>query len=586
MKNKIRYTNLEFAKDLWHFFRIHKGEFIFYTSLLIISLLLGLIPPIILARVIDLFISNSMTINIFYAYLTAFGGVLIMDTILRHIGKYYFSLFANKVQKHAKVESFEKVMQGDLVWHDKDNTGNKIQKITEGEGSLGKFMDFYINRGLNIVVNILGVIIIFAFFSLKYSALAVLFIVSYLFFEYRLNRRIAEKTLDINLAKEKSMGKVVEFSSNITTIKSLGIESSSHKQIKMQEEKLFEAKNKRKKASSQKWATVQIISSLFSVIFIFFVGSDILKGILSIGVIVIYMNYLSKLQNSLNIISSDATHFIDMKYGIFRMMEIYRSIPENDTGKEKLKNWNRIIIKDLSFKYKNEKVLENLNLEINRGEKIGIVGGSGSGKSTLFKLLLKLYSPQNGDIMFDNRSIKNIEKESLIKKISVVPQETELFNLTLKENITISSLKKMNHNQYKKALYISKLNKVVDKLKNKDMSMIGEKGIRLSGGEKQRLGIARALYKGSEIIILDESTSNLDYETERKILESFNKNLRDKTIIFSAHRLTTLKNMDKIFYIHKGRIIEQGSYCELIAKKGKFYNLLKNKTKSRTKVVK
>ena len=152
-----------------------------------------------------------------------------------------------------------------------------------------------------------------------------------------------------------------------------------------------------------------------------------------------------------------------------------------------------------------------------------------------------------------------------------------MFNLTLKENITISSPESIDYNRYEKAIKLSQISDVISKLKNKDLTMIGEKGVRLSGGERQRLGIARAIYKGSEIIILDEATSNLDYETERKILEAFEREMKGNTLIVSAHRLTTLKNMNKICFIEKGKIAEVGTYNELINKKGKFYNLLKNR---------
>ena len=220
------------------------------------------------------------------------------------------------------------------------------------------------------------------------------------------------------------------------------------------------------------------------------------------------------------------------------------------------------------------------NLERNRGEKIGIVGFSGSGKSTFFKLLLKLYLPKKGKILFDNKEIKEIKRESLLHKISYVPQDVELFNLSIKDNIKISS-KNNNLKKYKMSLNTSLTNEVISKLPKKDLTILGEKGTRISGGEKQRIGIARALYKDSEILILDEATSNLDFNTERKIQNNLSM-LKKKTLIVSAHRLSTLRNMDKIIFLEKGTIIEQGNFNQLIKNKGKFYILWsKNKIKKR-----
>jgi len=311
------------------------------------------------------------------------------------------------------------------------------------------------------------------------------------------------------------------------------------------------------------------------VLFVFLVGKDVWIGVLTVGSIVIYIQYINRLQNVLAMISRESLALIDMKLVLHRMMDIFKEIPEiEEEGAKNFRDWNQINIKDVKFKYKDEGVLNDFNLTINKGEKIGIVGKSGSGKSTFFKLLLKLYLPQRGMVYFDNRPVTNLKRESILNKISIVPQDTELFNLSLRDNIKISRLNRGNLNLYKKAVSASNVDKIISKLKNKDLSLIGEKGIRLSGGERQRLGIARAVYKDTDIIIFDEATSNLDYETEREIQESIDK--LDKTLIVSAHRLSTLKNMDKIIFIDKGTIVEQGTYQELLNKKGEFYKLWKS----------
>lgn len=577
MNNKrARYSNLNFAKDLWHFFKIYKKTFVFFTVLLIISALLGLVPAIILAKIIDFFTIGGKSLNIFYIYLGILLGIGVFDTVLRLGSKHYFALFTNKIQKHAKVESFQKIMQGDLIWHDKESTGAKIQKINVGEQSLGDFMNFYVNKGISLVITIIGIVAVFAFFNIKYALVAILFLFTYLVVEFKLNKKLARKVLQQKIARERATGKVYEFSSNIGTIKALGIESSSNKQIMDQEEKILQAKKGKIKASTYKWISVQLIAIFFYTLFIFLVGGDVIIGILTIGSIVIYIDYVRRLQEVLNLISREATHLIDIKYGLFRMMQIYKTIPEvEEKDTEDLGKWKEIRIKNLGFKYKQEEVLENLNLDIKRGQKIGIVGKSGSGKSTLFKLFLKLYLPRKGMIYFDDKPITKIKKESILNKLSIIPQETELFNLSLKNNITISSPGKVDYDRYAKALVISQTAEIVSKLKNKDLTLIGEKGVRLSGGERQRLGIARAVYKDSDILILDEATSNLDYETERKILQAMNKQLKNKTLIISAHRLSTLKDADDILFIEKGKVIEQGTYNELLRKKGRFYKLWK-----------
>ena len=393
---------------------------------------------------------------------------------------------------------------------------------------------------------------------------------------------MSEISLKLKKAKEESSGSSFEISSTISTIKSLGLESNSQKKIFGLEENILKLKNERRMASTKKWYVVTFIQSLFFALFLFAVGTDISTGVLAIGVFVVYIDYFKKLHNFLGMVSLESNRVIDIKSGFNRMMGLLRSIPEiKEEGAHDLDSWKKITFKDVSFGYaKNEKILKNFNLEINKGEKIGIVGFSGSGKSTFFKLLLKLYLPKKGKILIDNTEIQEIKRDSILHKTSYVPQDVELFNLSIKDNIKISS-KTNSLKKYKNSLNISLANEVIEKLPKKDLTVLGEKGTRISGGEKQRIGIARAIYKNSEILILDEATSNLDFNTERKIQNNLN-NLKDKTLIISAHRLSTLQNMDKIIYLEKGTIVEQGSFKELLKNKGKFYELWqKNKAKKK-----
>ncbi len=579
-----KYSNIQLIKDLWHFVKNKKLEFFILTIGLAIAALLGLVPPIIIAKIIDYFVQGGTEARVFYLFLVTLLGVMVAENTIDVGTKYYFNLFTIKIQKQLKVESMQKVLQGDLLWHDKENTGNKMQRVQEGERAIEEFLRFYANQAVSMVITIIGIISVFAFFNIKYAVIGVLYLVIYMSAELKLNKRLAEKVKALKIAQEQASGKAYEFSSNISTVKSLGIEKSSQSQILSKEEEVLEARKERRKASTQKWMVVELISTLFFVIFLFFVGRDVILSILTVGSIVIYVEYIRKLSLTLYIFSNFINFLIEGKFGIARMMEIHRAVqPFEEKATKSLEEWKNITIKDVSFNYKEESVLKDMNLKIERGQKIGIVGKSGSGKSTLFKLLLKLYLPKKGEIYFDNTEIRNLNGDSILKKISVVPQETELFNLSLKDNVTISETNSVNKEKYQTAVSISQVDKIINKLQNRDLSIIGEKGIRLSGGERQRIGIARAIYKDSDIIILDESTSNLDYTTEKNILEKMESQLKDKTLIISAHRLETLKNMDNILFIEKGKIVEQGTYTELSNKNGKFAKLLKEQKTRKVK---
>ena len=206
---------------------------------------------------------------------------------------------------------------------------------------------------------------------------------------------------------------------------------------------------------------------------------------------------------------------------------------------------------------------------------MGIIGLSGAGKSTLFKLLLKQYENYTGDILLDDKPVKNITKESYLNLTAVVPQETELFNLPLKENITLAKpgQKKANEKVLKKALKVAHIDSFLHKLKDGIKTLVGEKGVKLSGGEKQRVGIARAVYREPQILFLDEATSHLDVESERNIQDALHSFFKEVTAVVIAHRLSTIKEMDRIVVLEKGKILEEGPFDVLMKKKGRFYEL-------------
>ena len=208
-------------------------------------------------------------------------------------------------------------------------------------------------------------------------------------------------------------------------------------------------------------------------------------------------------------------------------------------------------------------VLKNVSLKIAGGKMTSLVGHSGSGKSTILNLIPRFYDAQTGDILIDNQSIYKIKLKSLRDKISLVSQDTTLFDDTIKNNIAYAK-SDVTDEEIVEAAKFSYSHEFIDKLPNKYETIIGENGIRLSGGEKQRLSIARAMIKKSPIILLDEATSSLDAETESKIQDALKILTKDKTTIVIAHRLSTILNSDQIYIIDSGNVVASGKHDELL----------------------
>ena len=259
---------------------------------------------------------------------------------------------------------------------------------------------------------------------------------------------------------------------------------------------------------------------------------------------------------------------------VLPIIDLKNEIDLNDKSPDIKITRGEIEFKDLNFKYdleNNKSALNSINLKIEGGKTTALVGMSGAGKSTILNLIPRFYNPQSGDIIIDDQSVKDINLYSLRKNISYVSQETTLFDDSIKNNILYAN-SNASRDELIDVCKKSFVSDFVDKLPKKYDSLIGENGLRLSGGEKQRLSIARAMLKKSKIILLDEATSSLDSETEEKIQNAIQLLTKDKTAVIIAHRLSTILNADKIYVIDKGKVLDSGTHDDLLENSEKYRN--------------
>ena len=288
-------------------------------------------------------------------------------------------------------------------------------------------------------------------------------------------------------------------------------------------------------------------------------------------ILTLYIVSIVRMMPSYNIITQSISGINNLMFSFeFIYNEIINVEKKNYVSNkfEKIKDFpklrNKIILKDIHFSYeKNKSVLENINLEIIKNSKVGIIGPSGSGKSTLLDLITCLHTPQKGKIFCDDIDI-NSNKAGWQKKLGYVAQNIYLLDDTIKNNIAYGiNEEEIENDKLVDSLKKSQLYTFVNSLQNKEETLIGNNGIRISGGQRQRIGIARALYTDPEIIIFDEATSSLDEENESKIMDDIDKLSKNKTIIIITHRLNSVKNCDNIFVLKNGSIIDNGKYIDL-----------------------
>lgn len=274
----------------------------------------------------------------------------------------------------------------------------------------------------------------------------------------------------------------------------------------------------------------------------------------------------------------------DAKISIERMGEIQMHKDENDNDENStriiLTNQNLQLCNNLHFRYGGRDspfILKDLNLEIPTGKITAIVGSSGSGKTTLLKLLLKFYKPTSGNIKLGAQDLNYIQTNEWRDRCGVVMQDGFIFSDTIARNIAESSSEdQVDRERLQYAVKVANLEELIESLPAGYNTKIGASGLQLSGGQKQRILLARVVYKNPEFLFFDEATSALDANNERVIMENLQVFFKDKTVVVIAHRLSTVKNADKIVVLHKGRIIEEGKHDELTIQKGAYFTLVKN----------
>ena len=290
------------------------------------------------------------------------------------------------------------------------------------------------------------------------------------------------------------------------------------------------------------------------------------SGMMTIGELISVCVVIGMLQWPYIAISELVIIIIEIRQATKRVLEISDRKPEvnNDLAEYDFEFNNSIEFKNFNFSYDDKNVLENINFKINKGETIGIVGKTGSGKTTLIKQLLRLYPVKRDTLLLDNRGIEKYYDYSVREKMGYAPQEYQLFSKTIKDNILF--YRENLENNLEQALILSDIKKDIENFKDGINTLVGENGISLSGGQKQRLGIARAILANPDILILDDSLSAVDANTEKTIIENIKNHRQGKTNIIVSHRISAVRHADKILVLENGEVLSEGSHEELLEK--------------------
>jgi ABC-type multidrug transport system fused ATPase/permease subunit len=575
-KENITYGSRELIGDIWSFIKPYKRKFFWGSITRITSDIVWLFPAWALAEIVTFASNYHNGQSTLYAW-QLMGGILIVAVyhfVFHDIAKYLIYQVAEKSQIDAYKKTLKHLFALDFTWHEKENSGNTMQKIAKGGASLNAIIRLYVDLFIESSVNLVAIVVILSSINVYFSFFLLFFFGTYYLLSYYLTKRAVQQSHIVNLEQENFTGFGFETINNISIVKSLRIGNALLPILEKIGKMLAQKIRKRIYFYRMRAGILNLYQECFRIIIVSFTLWQIFEGTLEVGILALVLLYFGKIVESAYEFSETYNEFVTGKIALWRMKEILQTNPHiENTGIQNFdSHWKTLSLQKVSFSYHGQKVLQNFSLDIHRGEKIGIVGISGTGKSTLFKILLKLYDNYEGEIRFDQHSLQDIKRKSLIQKMAVVPQETELFNLSLEENITLCQKEKKKVHLHE-SLHIAHVEDFIHKLPQGIKSQVGEKGIKLSGGEKQRVGIARAIYRKPEILLLDEATSHLDIESEKKIQIALHDFFQNITAIVIAHRLSTIKEMDKIVVMDKGKVLEIGTFDALMRRKGKFHTL-------------
>lgn len=524
-------------------------------------------------------LDRAQTLVIYWLILT------LSSNILTAVGELVGHWWENIIYGRLSLTFYQKVTNKDMAFYRDSHSGAMAAQHRQFVDS-GLLLNRLI-RGdiLRTFISLAFPAVVMLWVSWPVGLIAIALVLSQIIYIWWSSSKANKYRYQAHEMYRKISGLIADDVTNIVAFKSAGIEKSAYENMKELRSKEMDAFwNRRKTTIILDFPRNIIVTSLVAIAFWIVLGQTE-NTQQTVGLLVLTITYMFQILRNVADMPAIIQQYDDLVTKLESTLDVlddtYEEIKDGSKHSEFDPKRGAIDIKNLSFKYNDDNqtanVFRNFNLNIKPGEKIGIVGVSGAGKSTLANLLMRFDEAQSGNILIDGVDIKDVPQSKLRTKIAYVPQEPLLFHRTIRDNIAYHNNNATDKEveQAAKAAHAYEFIKDLPKLYD---TVVGDRGVKLSGGQKQRVVIARAILKRAPIIIFDEATSALDSESEAIIQKALPTILGSHTAVIIAHRLSTVAQLDRIIVIQKGRITEEGSHKQLLAKKGRYYSLWQRQT--------
>lgn len=562
-----------FYSFLWKY----KGYFIGSQIAGVVAVVLHSSMPFVYRHIVDNF--HILTAKSFFAIVVLYGLIRIGGIVFGNLSWFFSEMVINSALVDAKVKVFSHLQKLDFVFHTAKRSGVLFGKLKRGDNAFER-MDTNINKEL--IDDLLRLVIAagaFSLINLKITYLFLFFIASIIFISIFLIKKNLKLRVEFNKEEDSISHFIADNLINYETVKYFANEKREILNLIESLKKWTTSVWKLIMSSLRINLSVRLLSAIATIIILAMLGGDVINKKITAGDFILVMTFLMQIFPNIEKIVfrlRDITNnYTDLKdYFAILDYPLVVKDPEQPLKFERKKGL--VEFKNLNFSYSSgQDALRNISLTIPAGSSAALVGRSGSGKTTMTKLLMRIYDPNEGQILIDGFDIKQIKKEDLRRTIGIVPQEPILFNNTVGYNIGYP-LDNANKEDIENAARLANLHDFIISLENSYDTIVGERGVKLSGGQKQRLAIARVFLLNPKIIIFDEATSHLDSESEGLIQESLERLSKNKTLIIIAHRLSTVMKADKIIVLDNGKVIEEGAHDELLSQDSGIYKKLWN----------
>jgi subfamily B ATP-binding cassette protein MsbA len=503
--------------------------------------------------------------------------IAVLDAICSYAEKYLTTSVGQWVTHDLRRRIYTQVQRLSLAYHDQQPTGDLISRVTSDIDSIQSFI---VSGLLGILVNavtLVGMIVVMFYINWQFALIALAVVPPLFVIVYTYTRRVKKASREVR-KKEGSMISVVEeVVTSMRVVKAFAREDYEIKRFEGESLEAVEAALKARALKAKLVPIVNIITAIGTCAVLWFGAKLAMEGNIAPGSMVVFVFYLGKMYKPMQEISKTMDSYSKADIGYERIQEILKSDEEiHDVrgAKRAPKFKGQIDLEHVTFDYKEgEPVLQDVNLHVDAGSMVALVGPTGSGKTTIVNLIARFYDPKEGVVKIDGIDVKQFTQKSLREQISFVLQDTVLFSGSIWDNIAYGR-PDASVIDIVKAAEAANAMEFIEKLPQKFETTVGEKGVTLSGGQRQRIAIARAIVRNTPILVLDEPTSGLDAQSEQLVFEALDRLMEGKTSVVIAHRLSTIRRANCIYVVEAGHIAESGSHDELLQRENGVYRKL------------